>query len=109
MFKLIVFVFIISISGCSMFPWTSQPEEPIIIHPDLPRPIKIYTIEWSVYDINGNPVVGTRYPDFLNLLDTHYDINRYIKQLSKSICFYRKELQEDFCMVQYKDKEEVKK
>jgi hypothetical protein len=103
MFKVILISLLLS--GCSLFSYDSLPEEPIIVHPDLPRPIKIHDIEWNITQTDEDVMVGTSYNDFLNLLDTNYDIGRYIQQLTQSICFYRKDLHEDFCMIQSSNKE----
>ena len=103
MFKVILLS--ILLGGCSLMSVESLPEEPIIIHPDLPRPVTIHDINWIIINTENSVVVATDYNNFLNMLDTNYDVGRYIQQLIQSICFYRKDLQEDFCVIQSTNKE----
>lgn len=106
MSKIVIGLILILLSGCSSMSWDSLPEEPIVVHPDLPRPIEIHIMSWLLFEYDKQNVVGVPYDDFLNLLDTQYSTHRYIEQLRKSVCFYRKDLQEEFCMLEYNSNEE---
>jgi hypothetical protein len=93
--RILILSLIILLVGCS----TIKPiNDQIIIHPELPRPISSLQIDWDVIELNQDLYIGTEYNSFLLLLEHQSDLIRYIEQTNKSICFYRKELNENFCL-----------
>jgi hypothetical protein len=76
------------------------------LHPDLPRPIQGLQINWAVIELPNSIYVGTTYDEYLKLLEYQSDLIRYSDQINRTVCFYRQDLEEDFCQIYQKEKEE---
>ena len=85
------------ISGCSIFQNSPTNIPQVIIHPELPRPVSFDNINWIIIEQNNEIYVATDYQSFLNGLQNRENMIRYISQLINTTCYYRKELQEEFC------------
>jgi|AntRauTorcE11898_2_1112593.scaffolds.fasta_scaffold02696_3 hypothetical protein len=108
MFRAIVLsISILMLSGCGIFSFFTNDdvETAVVVHPELPRPVQNQNIDWVIIEKEEKVFVGTPYQKFLNHLESQEDIIRYIRQINRSVCFYRKELEEVFCK-QIKDKED---
>lgn len=108
MFRIIFLsLILVSLSGCGFLSIFSKdvPDPQITIHPELPRPVQSQQVDWIIIEQDDGVYVGTSYQQFLNHLESEEDKLRYIRQINKSICYYRQDLEEEFCQ-QSKDKEE---
>lgn|SRR5690554_1326080 len=96
--RIIILLFLVlSLQGCSLFEFLKPQDDKITLHPDLPRPISGLQIEWDVIELPHNIYIGTTYKEFLDLLEYQNNLVRYIDQINRTVCYYRQELEEDFC------------
>ncbi|MDX1532654.1 MAG: hypothetical protein R3230_00450 [Nitrosopumilaceae archaeon] len=100
-----IYIFVISLflTGC----FSSNPVifEENFSHPDLPNPVQPYTFDFKVITnenketiINdGDVYLAIDYNDSLLFRQFLEDMKRYILESGVVICYYRSELEENFC------------
>lgn len=103
---IILIVFAVLLQGCSLFNFLKPQDDDVNLHPDLPRPIQGLQINWAVIELPNSIYVGTTYDEYLKLLEYQSDLIRYSDQINRTVCFYRQDLEEDFCQIYQKEKEE---
>ena len=83
-------------------------EEDIVnkVHPTMPRGIKVYypVLYLDVFD-DGELYTYMTFKDSQNLRIMLNDTYRYIKESNDLLCFYRKKLNEEFCIKESNVKE----
>ena len=106
--KLIV-AFLLLLSGCTTTQYVPAPEmAPImdktqsIYHPQLPAPVGSFPCAenfncWKIIDLNGVPYKAISHNDSIDFSVWIKERNAYDKKIKEVLCFYRKDLKEDFC------------
>ena len=94
---LIITSLILFLHGCSLFQTIETKEDQVTLHPNLPRPISGLQIDWNVIEYESQLYIGTSYQEYLDYLQHQQDVLRYIQQINKTVCYYRQELNENFC------------
>lgn len=87
--------------GCSTTNTRTIIEEDIIekIHPEMPRPISAYYPKLYIEEFDdGELYVYMTFRDSQNMRIMLNDTHRYIKESNDLLCFYRKKLNEEFCV-----------
>lgn len=87
----------LTLQGCALFDVIKPQDDQVTIHPELPRPIKPTVVDWQIKVEENNVLVATSYDEFLTMMENDTDIVRFIDQLVNTVCYYRQELEEDFC------------
>lgn len=89
----------IIISGCVTTNTVYEEEVLDKVHPTLPRGIKAYypTLYLDVFE-DGELYTYMSFKDSQNLRLMLNDTHRYIKETNDLLCFYRKNLNEEFCI-----------
>ena len=108
MFKAIILTLVIvTLPGCGILSFftNEETETEVLVHPELPRPVQNQTTDWIIIENEEGVFVAAPYQQFLNHLEGQEDILRYIRQINSTVCYYRKELEEEFCQP-YKESEE---
>lgn len=83
-------------SGCSKDVVKPSDDMPVV-HPELPQPVNLSPIDWKVYEVDGQPVIGTSKQEFGSHMENQNEVLRFIRESRQSLCFYRDDLDEDFC------------
>lgn len=91
---------ILFLNGCSLFQTIETKEDQVTLHPTLPRPISDLQIDWNVIEYESQIYIATTYQEYLDYLQYQQDVIRYIKQINKTVCFYRKDLNDEICLDQ---------
>jgi hypothetical protein len=109
-FRLIILCIIIvvcaGVSGCSSTPDITFNEN--FSHPELPNPVQPYTFDFKVITNEnkdekieeGQVYLAIDYNDSLQFRQFLEDMKRYMLESNQLICYYREELQEQFCLNQ---------
>jgi hypothetical protein len=74
-------------------------DDKVTLHPDLPRPVQHISVDWRIIELDGDVYVATEYGKFLNFMEYQNGVFRYIQQVNKTVCYYRDDLQEQFCTI----------
>ena len=102
---ILVLTLTIFLSGCGILSFFTNDdvETDVVVHPELPRPVQNQNTDWIIIEDDEAIFVAAPYQQFLNHLESEEDKLRYIRQINKTVCFYRTELEEEFCQT-IKDK-----
>ena len=107
---LILFLILIALFGCSSGTVTvAQQDIPKVIdktqkiyHPPLPIPLPMFTCAnerncWKVINVDGVPYKAISHNDSLDFTAWMVKAEAYNEKMKEVVCFYRKDLKEDFC------------
>jgi len=94
---IICVLFAVVLQGCSIFDVIKPQDDQVTIHPELPRPVQPINVDWQIITKDDQVLVATPYDDFLTVLENDNDIVRFIDQLVNTVCYYRQDLDEEFC------------
>ena len=100
MYRIIAIVVLcMSFLSCSILKGESE-QELLNNHPTQPRPVMLYSPEWSIVESQGIFYVGMGYNEFIDFMKYQEDLARYIKQSMVTMCYYRRDLKEEGCVVE---------
>ncbi|AHJ86809.1 outer membrane lipoprotein [Salmonella phage STP4-a] len=68
-----------------------------LIHPSWPEPISAWNGNWEVKVIDGEAWVGMPFAESQEMRIWLNDVSRYVKDANATICYYRKDLNEERC------------
>lgn len=92
--KIILILITLVLCSCSIF---QSNDEKINLHPELPRHVSCVQTDLELLEYNSGYSVLIDYNSYIDHLDCLSNILRYIDQLTKSVCFYRKDQEEEIC------------
>lgn len=99
--------FIALLSGCindSVKPNNDiELDKSVLVHPELPTPVSNYKLDWKVLVLKDDVYIALNYNDSLEMRKLLEDMKRYIKESNNIMCYYRKDLKEDFCKDYFKE------
>lgn len=92
----------VSLSSCSWF----KPKErivyrkPEVIHPALPVPVMLdFDPSVALKVVDGKVITYMSFDDMLSLIRFNAEVENYIYNVNALLCFYRKDLKEDRCVL----------
>lgn len=90
-------LFVLVIPGCSITPDQIEQSQKQEIHPELPSSLNLKSVDWQVYEIDSSVVIGVPKDEFSSHLENKNELLRFIRESKESLCYYRDDLDEDFC------------
>lgn len=107
---------LLTLTGCFHNVKPNVTFEENLSHPELPNPVQPYTFDFFVITGDNidevvdseNVYVAIEYQQTLLFRQFLEDMKRFMLEANGVICYYRKELEEDFCINQQKYLEGIK-
>lgn len=106
---LILLIFLVLCGCTTRTEYVAAPEIPTLIdkknsiyHPPIPAPVGSFPCAenfncWKVIEINGVPYKAISHNDSIDFAVWMKENNSFNRKIKETLCFYRKDLQEDFC------------
>ncbi len=63
--------------------------EPMVYHPQMPKPLAVCDVTWKVLVVDNTPYVALTYEDNINFAVCAKDLERYLSELTLVVCQYR--------------------
>lgn len=96
--KLMFLATVISLYGCSTHVPVSETEKPFTMHPTMPKPVTPRNVKFEVVAVEDEkPYVRMNMADYQKLGVYMEDVLRYVRNINGVVCFYRHDLNENFC------------
>lgn len=85
------------LSGCGSTITPPKIDTPVY-HPSMPVPYMACNISLEVLEVNKQAEVSMSYNDNVTAAICNKDMERYLTELTKITCHYRRELKESICI-----------